>query len=108
MNGTYTAESVDQYMRRALENELEPHEADNALTALTALTTLHPSLFPFSDTFVRVDKEHISFSDHDTYGIRFDVFGEEGIERSLRIPRGDLRHIETAINSVIQIVGAIL
>src|SRR6187402_3995718 len=100
MNDTYDATSVDQYMRHALEIELNPDEADNALTALTVLTTLAPALYPPGRTFVRFEKERVGFSPETNVGIRFDVIGDEGITRSIRIPRSSLEGIDTAVNSV--------
>ena len=88
-------------MRSVLSDELSDDEADNALTALTTLTTIHPELFPFERTFARPDHQKgVAGSS----GVRFVVYGEEGEVRFLRVPRSDLTSISEAIDSVIALL----
>lgn len=95
---TYTASATDQYMRSVLIDELSDDEADNALTALSTLTSLFPKLFPFDRTFARPD--HYP-SQPGVSGVRFVVFGPEGIERMVRIPKWDLSSVAEAVESVL-------
>ena len=99
---TYTASATDQYMRSVLIDELTDDEADNALTALSTLTSLYPQLFPFDRTFTRPD--HYP-SQAGASGVRFIVFGPEGIERMVRIPKQDLSSVAEAVESVLIIVS---
>lgn len=98
---TYNSTAADQYMRSVLSDELSDDEADNALTALTTLTTIHPVLFPFERTFARPDHQR---GVDGPSGVRFVVYGEEGIERTLRVPRADLTSVSEAIDSVINLL----
>ena len=92
----YTASAADQHMRNVLTDELTPDEADNAMTALSALTSLFPSLFPFDRTFVSTD-HYPTLSGPS--GVRFVVYGEEGEERSVHIPRADLSSVAEAVEA---------
>ena len=95
---TYNASAADQYMLSVLSDELTITEADNALTALSTLTSVSPGLFPFDRTFVRPD--HQKGTDG-AAGVRFVVYGEQGIIRMIRIPRSDLQDLDDAIDSVL-------
>jgi hypothetical protein len=97
----YNTEAVDLYMRRSLEGELQKHEADNALTALTTLTVTYPSLFPFESTFVELDYQPGKI---EAVGIKFSVYGEDSVTRELRIPRADLADIGSCIKSVLHVL----
>lgn len=100
----YNADATDSYMRSVLIDELSDDEADNALTALTTLTSLFPALFPFDRTFARPD--HQRGTDGPS-GVRFVVFGEHGIERMVRVPRMDLSSVAEAVESVLLIVSVL-
>lgn len=93
----YNADATDQYIRSLLVEELSDDEADNAMTALSTLTSLFPSFFPFDRTFALLHS-HWGFSGPS--GVRFVVFGEDGIERSVHIPRDDLFTVATAVDAV--------
>lgn len=92
----YTASAADQHMRNALIDELTPDEADNAMTALSTLTSLFPSFFPFDRTFVSTDHYPTL---RGPSGVRFVVYGEEGQERTVHIPRADLSSVAEAIEA---------
>ncbi len=93
----YTPYATDQYMRSVLIDEFSDDEADNALTALSALTSIYPSYYPSERTFVKT--HHHRGSDR-AIGVRFVVYGEDGIERSVFLPREDLADIGRAIDAV--------
>lgn len=97
-NGTmnYTQDSTDQYMRDILADELTPDEADNALTAMSTLTGVFSSYFPIQRTFTR---PHRTPGYAEATGVRILVFGEDGIERSVHIPRADLSSVAEAVES---------
>ncbi len=97
----YDAFAADQYMRSVLTDELSDDETDNALSALTTLTIIHPSLFPHDRTFVRPD--HQQGVDGPS-GVRFVVYGDEGIERMLRLPRRDLTSISETIDRLVDLL----
>lgn len=101
---SYIDFAADHYMRSVLTDELSTDEADNALTALTALTSIHPELYPFNRTFVRPD--HQKGSDGAT-GVRFVVYGAEGMERMIRVPRGDLADLGGLIDEVLAWAGSV-
>lgn len=92
----YNADATDQYIRSLLVEELSDDEADNAMTALSTLTSLFPSFFPFDRTFALLHS-HWGFSGPS--GVRFVVYGEEGEERSVHIPRADLSSVAEAIEA---------
>ena len=98
----YNADATDEYMRSVLIDELSDDEADNALTALSTLTSLFPALFPFDCTFARPDHQRGS---NGPAGVRFEVFGPNGIERMVRIPRVDLSSVAEAVESVMILVS---
>ena len=98
----YNADATDEYMRSVLIDELSDDEADNALTALSTLTSLFPALFPFDRTFARPD--HQRGTDGPS-GVRFVVFGSHGVERMVRVPRMDLSSVAEAIESVMILVS---
>lgn len=94
----YIPHGVDQYMLSVLTDELTIDEADNVLTALTALTTFSPELFPFNRTFVRPDHQR----DGDgAVGVRFIVYGPGGVDRMIRVPRKDLTDLPMTITLVL-------
>lgn len=101
----YTEFATDQYMLSVLADELHVDEADNALTALTTLTNASPGMFPPERTFVRPD--HQKGVEGPT-GVRFIVYGEEGIERSLRLPRTALGSIREAIDDIFLSLQALM
>ena len=92
----YTGNATDQHMRNVLLDELTSDEADNAMTALSALTSLFPIFFPFERTFVSTD-HYPTLSGPS--GVRFVVYGDEGQERSVHIPRADLSSVAEAIEA---------
>lgn len=92
----YTAIATDQHMRNLLVDDLSDDEADNAMTALSALTSLFPSFFPFQRTFAR---PHYREASTEATGVRFVVYGEEGIERTVFLPRADLRTVSEAVDA---------
>jgi hypothetical protein len=94
---TYSEFATDQYMLSVLAEELTVDEADNALTTLTTLTHTSPAYFPPERTFVRPD--HHRGVDGPT-GVRFIVYGEEGVVRSLRLPRECLGTLKEAIDDI--------
>lgn len=94
---TYSEIATDQYMLSVLAEELSVDEADNALTALSWLTSAHPGYFPTERTFVR--PEHQSGEDRAT-GVRFVVYGPEGIDRFLRLPRASLTSVSECIDDM--------
>lgn len=100
----YNPDATDSFMRSVLIDELSDDEADNALTALSTLTSLFPALFPFERTFARPD--HQRGTDGPS-GVRFVVFGDAGIERMVRIPRSDLCSVAEAVESVMILVSII-
>ncbi|URP22219.1 hypothetical protein SEA_BIG4_186 [Microbacterium phage Big4] len=93
----YTQDSTDQYMRDILVEELTPDAADNALTALSTLTSLYPGVFPSNRTFVR---PHHDPTASGPSGVRFVVYGDEGVLRSIYLPGTDLRNVAHAIEAV--------
>lgn len=94
---TYTDFAADQYMHSVLSDELLPEETDNALTALTTLTSASPGMFPPERTFVRPDHQK---GVEGATGVRFIVYGSEGIERTLRLPRELLGTLREAIDDI--------
>jgi hypothetical protein len=92
----YTPHATDQYMRSVLIDELSDDEADNALTALSTLTSLFPGLFPFERTFARPDHNPTV---RGPAGVRFVVFGDNGVERMVQIPREDLSSVAEAVEA---------
>lgn len=100
----YSPVGVDQYMLSVLSDELTADEADNALTALSALTSVHPETYPFNRTFARPDHQR---DRNGAAGVRFIVYGEFGMERMIRVPRADLASLETLIDSVLAWAGRI-
>lgn len=82
-------------MRSVLADEFTGDEADNALTALSTLTSLFPELFPSHRTFVRPDHQtpHMRAT-----GVRFVVYGDQGIVRQIRIPRMCLVSVSEAVD----------
>jgi hypothetical protein len=97
----YTDYATDQYMRSVLADELSVDEADNALTALTSLTSAYPKLFPFERTFVRPDHQT---GVRGAAGVRFVVYGEDGVERFLRLPRAALVSLKESIDQVFDLL----
>lgn len=103
----YNADSADQYMRSVLLDELSTEEADNALTALSTLTTAYPSLYPFDRTFVRPDHDRTAGADGPA-GVRFIVYGEEGVERFIRLPRAALASLKASIDELFSVLGSLI
>lgn len=101
----YTDFAADQYMRSVLTEELSIDEADNALTALTTLTSTYPRLFPFERTFARPDHQR---GVDGAAGVRFIVYGEDGEERFLRLPRKALGSLRDSINEVFEVLRGII
>lgn len=91
----YSEYATDLYMRSVLSDELTVVEVDNALTALTSITSLFPDKFPANRTFVRPDHETIHMK---ATGVRFVVYGDAGIIRQIRIPRGSLASLADAVD----------
>lgn len=100
----YSTSATDQYMRDVIQDEFSADEADNALTALTVLTSVSPRLFPFDRTFVRTDHQRDGTG---ASGVRFIVFGDTGVDRMVRIPREDLDSVITATDTVISMAFSI-
>lgn len=101
----YNSLATDSYMRSVLTDALSLDEADNSLTALSTLTGLHPSLFPHERTFVRPDIQPGSTV---ASGVRFEVYGEDEIERTVRVPRIDLSSVAEAVESVLIIISLLI
>lgn len=93
----YNSSATDQYMLSVLADELSVDEADNALTGLNALTSRHPKLFPPDRTFARPDHQN---GVRGPAGVRFVVYGDEGVERFLRLPRAALASLKDTIDSI--------
>lgn len=91
----YNEYATDQYMRSVLVDEFSPDETDNALTALSSITSLFSELFPPERTFVRPDHENRHLR---PTGVRFIVYGDSGIVRQIRIPKSALSSISHAID----------
>lgn len=98
----YPQVAADQYMFSVLSDELTDNEADNALTALSTLTSLYPALFPSEHTFVRPDHQR---GVDGPSGVRFVVFGEDGVVRMVRLPRQDLSSLTEAIETIMIMVS---
>lgn len=96
----YNDQSVDQYMRKVLREEFSTSEADNALTALSTLTSLYPDLFPYDDSFVRPDHQQ---GVKGAAGVRFEVYDDKGVVRFLRIPRHSLSTVKDAVDTVVAV-----
>lgn len=96
----YNATTTDQFMRSVLVDEFTIDEADNALTALSTLTSLFPDQYPASRTYARPDHQR---GVKGAAGVRFVVYGEEGEERVLRVPRELLSTVQSAVGSVLTI-----
>ena len=102
---TYNASSADQYMLSVLADELSVNEADNALTGLSVLTSISPSLFPFEDTFVRPDHQR---GLQGPSGVRFVVYGSEGVVRQIHVPRAALRSLEATVDNIYSILHGLV
>jgi hypothetical protein len=102
---SYNASATDQYMLSVLVDEFSVDEADNALTALTTLTTTYPELFPSERTFARPDHQP---GTKGAAGVRFVVFGETGVERMIRMPRAALASLKDAINTLYEILAGLI
>lgn len=100
----YNNFATDQYMLSVLSDELTINEADNALTALTTLTSAYPQLFPFERTFARPDHDHTS-DVRGPVGVRFIVYGEKGVERMIRLPRSVFATLKATIDEVFAVVS---
>lgn len=100
---TYSYSDVSHHMWASLLDTMSRDEADNAITALTTLTSIFPNLFPSRSTFVRADSQ---FSVRGPTGVRFVVYDEGQISRTVRIPRSDLLTISSAVDSVIATVSS--
>jgi len=100
---TYNSSATDQYMLSVLVDEFSVDEADNALTALSTLTSAYPQLFPSERTFARPDHQ---LGVNGPAGVRFVVFGEEGIVRVIRLPRAVLTSLRNTINELFLILVA--
>ncbi len=94
-------------MRSVLADEFTTDEADNALTALTALTTAYPQLYPFDRTFVRPDHDRTADAPGPA-GVRFIVYGEDGVERFIRLPRAVLGSLRSAIDELFNVLRALV
>ncbi|UVG35183.1 hypothetical protein SEA_CECE_177 [Microbacterium phage Cece] len=97
----YADFAADQYMRSVLREEFTSAESDNALTALSTLTGLFPGLFPIDRTFARPDYQRGS---ERALGVRFVVYGPEGIERTVRVPRAALASLEGIVDETLTVV----
>lgn len=104
---TYNSEAADQYMRSVLTEELSIDESDNALTALTALTTAYPQLYPFDRTFVRPDHDRTADRPGPA-GVRFIVYGEAGVERFIRLPRSVLSSLKGTIDELFDVLRSLV
>jgi len=102
----YNEIATDQYMRSVLVEEFTIDEADNALTALSTLTSNYPRLFPHERTFARPDHDP-TVSRTGPAGVRFVVYGEEGIERQVRLPRADLASLKSSIDGVFGVLDSL-
>lgn len=102
---TYNSSATDQYMISVLVDEFSVDEADNALTALSTLTSLNPQLFPPERTFARPDHQ---MGVKGPAGVRFVVYGEEGVERMIRLPRAALETLKAAIDSIYAVLTGFL
>lgn len=102
---SYNASATDQYQLSVLTDELSMDEADNALTALNTLTSTYPRLFPFDRTFARPDHQ---IGVNGPTGVRFIVYGDEGVERFIRVPRAALASLRGSIDSLYEILRGFL
>ncbi|UDL15934.1 hypothetical protein QEH42_gp284 [Microbacterium phage Pumpernickel] len=98
----YNSSSVDFFMRSVLDGSFTQDETDNALTALSVLTTQCPALFPSDATFVHPD---IQANDSRPSGIIFVHYDDEGVVRSIRVPIEDLSNLRTLVDTLDKLIN---
>ena len=101
----YNASATDQYMLSVLVDEFSEDKADNALTPLSPLTFTYPKPFPFERTFARPDHQ---LGVDGPSGVRFVVYGSEGVERMIRLPRTALASLATAVNEMFSVLAGLI